>query len=246
MRPYRVAETYDPMTQPLMPYAQVAALLAARLGEAVPSPRAVLDVACGTGGLTLALARLGYRVTGLDLSPEMLALAREKAAAQGLDIPFVCQDMRDVRTELFDAVTCFYGGLNFLDSPQALRESLTSIYQALKPGGRFLFEQFDPDYLRLLFTGTQAADFGDFYTITQSECDAAGMVRHHVTFFLREPDGRYRREEELHTIRLHPRAEVEQSLADVGFVLRSVEPLAPLLDAPLLEQASLFVAEKPT
>ena len=58
------------------------------------TPRMVADCACGTGEITLRLARAGYCVTGVDLSEEMLAVAAEKARKMRLKVPFICQDMR--------------------------------------------------------------------------------------------------------------------------------------------------------
>ena len=54
--------------------------------------------------------------------------------------------------------TCFYGGLNFLNSSEALRRAFTCIYAALKPGGVFVFDQFSAAKMRTTFAGTQAAD----------------------------------------------------------------------------------------
>ncbi|MCP4429146.1 MAG: class I SAM-dependent methyltransferase [Chloroflexi bacterium] len=246
MQPYRVAEAYDPMTVRLFPYSELAGYIAQSLLTHSPELHTILDIACGTGNLTLPLAERGYAVTGLDIAPEMLAVAREKAAEMNRDIAFICQDMTEpFAASGFDAVACFYGGLNFLNSPAALRQCLENVYAALKPGGLFAFEQFSADKMRAAFSGTQAGDFGDFYVVTHSACDDDGQVRHNVTFFLRNEDGSYRREEERHRIRIHPFAEIKQLLAEVGFTLHSVEPIYPHVDAKSLADVYLFVAQKP-
>jgi SAM-dependent methyltransferase len=176
----------------------------------------------------------------------MLAIAREKVAAAGLDIPFVCQDISTPYTAApVDAATCFYGGLNFLNSSEALQRAFTCIYAALKPGGIFVFDQFSASKMRATFAGSQAADFNDFFGVTRSKCDAYGQVTRTVTFFLREPDGHYRREEEHHHIRIHPFEEITSLLEAAGFVCQTVESIYPQVNVKALQDVSLFVAQKP-
>ena len=60
--------------------------------------RRVLDAACGSGGHALWLARQGYEVTGADVSPVMIALAQQKAAADGIGVPFVVSDLANLHS----------------------------------------------------------------------------------------------------------------------------------------------------
>ena len=246
MRPLRLAEAYDAMASNLFPYEQIAAHLSARLQHYRPPLWTILDIACGTGNLTLPLAQLGYQVSGLDVSPEMLALAQEKGAAKGLKIPFLCHDMRQAYPhEPVEGITCFYGGLNFLTTSEALRQALAAAYAALLPGGLLAFDQFSESKMRATFNGLKVADFGDFYVSTRSRCDAAGQIVHSVTYFLPEADGRYRREEELQRLRLHPLPEIQRLLAETGFSLLAVESFYPQLPAEALQDTLLFIAQKP-
>lgn len=100
----------------------------------------ILDVACGTGDLTLDLLRRGHRVTGVDLSEQMLALAKGKApsatylVADAEALPFADAS--------FDAVTCAFGIRNFVHLEKGLDEML----RVLKPGGRLvILELATPD-----------------------------------------------------------------------------------------------------
>ncbi len=70
--------------------ARYAALMAAC---GVPEKARCVECACGTGNLTVRLKKMGYQITGTDLSEDMLAAAMEKARAAGVAIPFVKQDM---------------------------------------------------------------------------------------------------------------------------------------------------------
>jgi SAM-dependent methyltransferase len=237
MRPFRVAEPYDTMALRRFPYDRLASYLSARLEHYRRNLRTLYDIACGTGNLSIPLARLGYRVTGLDLSEEMLTLARRKAVEAGQEIEFIC--------------TCFYHGLNFLNSAEGVRAAFQASFAALSPGGLLAFDQYSEAKMRSNFSGVKAGDFGDFFIVTQSRCDAAGQVVHIVNYFLREPDtpatgpDRYRREDEIQLMLIYPFPQLEQWLADAGFTILSIEPLYPQVEAPALEDVFLFLSQKP-
>ena len=75
----------------------------------------VCECACGTGSITIALSKMGYQMTGVDLSPDMLFEASQKARRTGAMIPFVRQDMRRLHLHrCMDAVLCTNDGLNYL------------------------------------------------------------------------------------------------------------------------------------
>lgn len=100
----------------------------------------ILDVACGTGDLTLDLLRRGHRVTGVDLSEQMLALARRKAAAARFQLADA--EALPFPDASFDAVTCAFGIRNFVHLEKGLDEML----RVLKPGGRLvILELATPD-----------------------------------------------------------------------------------------------------
>ena len=100
----------------------------------------ILDVACGTGDLTLDLLRRGHRVTGVDLSEQMLALARRKAEAARFQLADA--EALPFPDASFDAVTCAFGIRNFVHLEKGLDEML----RVLKPGGRLvLLELATPD-----------------------------------------------------------------------------------------------------
>ena len=110
--------------------------------NAVKKVESVLDVACGTGDMAVSLAERGCTVTGIDLSEEMLAIAKRKVesgkwkVADAENLPFAEGE--------FDAVTCAFGVRNFVHLEQGLSEML----RVLKPGGRMvILELATPDNL---------------------------------------------------------------------------------------------------
>ena len=84
----------------------------------------VLDVACGTGNATYPAARAGARVTGLDFQPDLLALAREKASAAGVEIEWVEGDAQELPFEddRFDRVLSTFGHMFAPDHERAAAE----------------------------------------------------------------------------------------------------------------------------
>jgi ubiquinone/menaquinone biosynthesis C-methylase UbiE len=100
--------------------------------------RRVLDVGCGTGKSFLPLVRRGYRVTGCDISPEMLAEARRTAPPH---VRLVEADMRDLPDlGRFDLVTCLDDAVNYLLGDDDLTRALASMARALAPRGLLVFD----------------------------------------------------------------------------------------------------------
>ena len=105
-------------------------------------PKTVLDLACGTGTMSRLLTRRGYAVTGVDLSPGMLEVARRKTEHDALPILFHQQDAAelDLGEQQFDAAVCFFDSLNNILDPARLAQAFARVYTHLKPGGSFLFD----------------------------------------------------------------------------------------------------------
>jgi SAM-dependent methyltransferase len=96
----------------------------------------VLDVGCGTGVTSLAMAQGGAKVTGLDISKPMLGLARERAAKAGLNVSFIEADASAYPfAPDFDLIFSRFGVM-FFDAPVA---AFANMRKALKPGGRIAF-----------------------------------------------------------------------------------------------------------
>ena len=108
----------------------------------------VLEVACGTGRLLVPLAVTGARVTGVDLSPAMLAIAREKVAAAKLEdrVRLVQDDMRSVDlAHRFGLVIVGLNSLMHMDTQSAQLEALKNAARHLAPDGRMVVDLFNPE-----------------------------------------------------------------------------------------------------
>lgn len=138
----------------------------------------VLDVGCGPGRHSLALARLGINVVGIDLSPDFIALARD--AAGDLPAEFHVQDVRDLSFDSeFDAVLCLcQGGFGLLGGGDDEHRVIERFARALAPGGRLALSAFSSYFvLRDLEAG---------------ESFDADRGVHHELATVRGPDGEER------------------------------------------------------
>jgi len=121
--------------------AGVARLLPKIIRQFGVQSKTLLDIACGDGTFSVAMASRGYRVTGIDRSAQMLHLARERARRTGSSIHFARNDMRALKFDNeFDIVTCWYDSLNYLQNIPDLRKTFAGVSRALRPGGLFIFD----------------------------------------------------------------------------------------------------------
>ncbi|MEH2622813.1 2-polyprenyl-3-methyl-5-hydroxy-6-metoxy-1,4-benzoquinol methylase [Bradyrhizobium sp. AZCC 1719] len=111
----------------------------------------VLDLACGSGRLTIPLARSGLRVTGGDLSAKMLERARRSAEAQSVQLDLVQLDMRhfDLKGRTFDTIIVAVNSVLHLHSSDDFRGFFQSVARHLSPKGRLVFDAFFPNVAML-------------------------------------------------------------------------------------------------
>jgi SAM-dependent methyltransferase len=150
----------------------------------------LLDVACGTGGITVPLSR-AYQVSGLDISPGMLAVARGKLLG---GTPLYQADMTRFRLSArFDAIVSAYQGVNHLLSLSAWQSFFGCAYQHLNPGGLLVFDIATVSYLRAMASTPKIVQQfgGNYLQITVSTTDGA-IFEWHIEVFERRRDGRYR------------------------------------------------------
>lgn len=156
----------------------------------------VLDLACGSGGITLPLAAVGLELIGVDGSQEMLAKAREKADRQGEDILFLCQDMREL--DLYgtvDGALCALDGLNHLCRTGELAEVFRRLHLFIEPGGLFLFDVNTPyKHRQVLADNAFVFEEEDFLCIWRNRLmERTCEVDMQLDFFVRQEEGRYLR-----------------------------------------------------
>ena len=215
------AEVYDELMADV-DYSSWASYYAELMAKAGVLPGArICECACGTGGLTIPLQEMGFGVTGIDLSQEMLWIAAQKARASGSQAVFVRQDMRRLRLHRpVDAVLATCDGVNYLTTDSDLTDFLRAAHDTLKPGGALVFDVSTPYKLEHILGGRLLCEDTPRVTYmwqnrwqTRSRC-----LDLHLCIFVRDLDGRYRRMDEDQRQRAWSVEELRASMAAVGFV----------------------------
>lgn len=206
--------------------------------------RRVVDLGIGTGDLVVALARRGLTVVGVDRSAPMLAIARAKAAAAGLDpMPtFLEQDVRDLSVvPPADAAVCVYTVVNQLTGDGDLARAFAAVRAALVAGGLFVFEVNLPSAYARHWTGTEAIELPDA-VVTRVHHAVAGEQTIAAEVAIRERGSeRVIRDHILQ--RYYDDGAVRTTLAGAGFAVRHVERFDPFGEAGEPQKA-LWIARR--
>ena len=182
----------------------------------------VLDLCCGQGRHSIQLAKLGFKVTGLDLNPDYVELAQKAAGAAKVTIETVAADMREIPyANKFDAIVNMYSSFGYLESEAEDLKVLESAAKALKPGGRLLLDMLNREWAVDNYIPNdwhEGAD-GTLY-VERRDLDLAAS-RMHVHFIVVDPKGG-RRESIGHNIRLYTLTEMTRLLTRAGMNMTAV------------------------
>lgn len=142
----------------------------------------LVDLACGTGTLCSLFKEKGYKVTGVDLSPDMLTVAQTKCP----DSDFICTDISDfVINEKFDFCTCTLDSINHLQDINAVKKCFLSVYNCLNDGGIFVFDvNTIYKHNEILAENTFVFDEEDFFLSWDNESLGNNKVRILLDFFV--------------------------------------------------------------
>ncbi len=206
-----------------------------------------LDVACGTGLHAIALARLGVRVTGVDISPEMLRYAQSNAQRYGQSIRWQQANMLELPQVVvgrFQALFCLGNSLPHLQDEKQLHQAIRGFHHVLQPGGIVVLQVLN--YNRILQEQRRIinirregnTEFIRFYDFGKPHLQFNILIIRQEGTTLQH---------QLHSTRLYPfrKEEIETALREAGY--RDVEVYGDMLFAPYLPDKSpnvVLVAKK--
>lgn len=214
------AEVYDKLTDNIeyKKRADYVSTLFDRYGVRGKEP--ILDLACGTGSLTIELAKLGYDMIGVDSSYAMLSQAQNKKYEENVDVLFLCQDMTEL--DLYGTISgaiCMLDSLNHLDSAEDVKRTIEKVGLFMEHGGIFIFDvNTIYKHREILGNNTFVYDCDDVYCVWQNSLNDDDSVDISLDIFERK-DGAYYRSGEEFSERAYPIGQYKKWLGDAGFEL---------------------------
>ncbi len=188
----------------------------------------VLDLACGTGSITVPMAKMGYEMTGIDLSAEMLALAQKKAEEAHARIRFSEQNIALFDAGFgYDAAICSFDGYNYLTSPKDVTSSFARVHETLRDGGLFIFDVSTPyKYEHILADNAFVYEYDDLFLSWQNFYNKkSALCDFYLTFFMQNGEC-WRRVDETQRQRKYDLKRLAKMLKEAGFtVLDTVSDL---------------------
>lgn len=180
----------------------------------------LLDLACGTGSLSLEFAKNGFDVIGTDASFDMLSEAQNKAYEEGQNILFLCQKMQE--TDLYGtvrAVVCSLDSLNHLSDASEVRETFSKLKNFVDDGGIMIFDVNTLyKHREILGNNTFVYDEKNVYCVWQNSLSADGItVGINLDFFVKESDDTYTRFSENFKERFFSDEEITEAAQNAGF-----------------------------
>ncbi|MGF1569245.1 MAG: class I SAM-dependent methyltransferase [Nodosilinea sp.] len=182
----------------------------------------VVDLGCGSGLSALELTKAHYQIFGVDISESLIAIARTRVPSA----EFQVESLFKIDIPFCNAVISIGECLNYLfdgdNKCQMLIQLFERIYNALAPGGVFVFDIAEPGQV---IDGKRVKSFTegkDWIVLVEKEEDQEKLVLSRRIVTLRKVGEYYRRDDELHYLRLYKAADVTEKLRQVGFTVESM------------------------
>lgn len=240
-----LAFSYDSLTYDI-PYEQMLSYMEALLQRHGKHPESVLDLACGTGSMSVLMAKKGYRVLGADLSEEMLSMAWEKAEELEENRPyFICQPMEELQLPYaVDWIACCLDSLNYVTDPKKCRRALKRCYDALAPGGVLIFDINSAEKLKALDGQVFLDETEDTYCVWRAEFDREENICYYGMDIFSRAGDLWERSFEEHAEYAYSVAELTEYLKKAGFSAIEVYGDRSFAAPQEAEQRIYFYAQK--
>jgi len=212
-----LAESYDRLTNDV-DYDAVVHFYFSILAREGLSPRTAVDLACGTGSVTMRLADKGLSVVGVDLSEDMLCVASSKIEGRENAPNFICQDLTALHLPKgVDLAVCALDSLDYIIEPADCRKAITQVYRALNPGGCFIFDVNTPEKLRAMDGQVFLDEDDDVYCVWRGEFDTDTNICTYGMDIFQRRGGLWERSGETHQEYAYSQEQLTGFLKEAGF-----------------------------
>ncbi len=218
------SNVYDTLTENVN-YAARADYIADLLTEHGITGGILLDLACGTGTLSIEMAKKGFEVIGVDASADMLSVAMNNAYASGKNVLFLCQQMQQL--DLYgtiNAAICTLDSINHLTDPEDVQLTFDKVSLFTEQGGIFIFDiNTVYKHREILADNTFVYDLDEVYCVWQNTLDSeTDTVQIDLDIFEMLEDGAYERTQESFCERAYPLDEIKTMLEKADFEMLKV------------------------
>ena len=215
---HSLANFYDLLTGDIS-YSSRADYFERLIKRYAPDAKLLLDLACGTGSLSVELARRGFDVIAVDGSFEMLSELLQKKIETGLDILPLCQDMPQL--DLYgtiDATVCALDSLNHLTDEKLVKKTIERVALFTNPGGVFAFDvNSEYKHREVLGSNVFVYDYDEVYCVWQNTYDPETQIVDMDLDIFECRDGVYFRSADHISERAYSDAFLRETLAECGF-----------------------------
>lgn len=175
----------------------------------------VLDAGCGLGRISVELAVLGLKVTGVDIIQAELDAAADSAQAEGVELELINADLRTFKSDKkFDCAVNLYTSFGYCDTEEEDMQILRSICNSLKDGGTFILECTSRETAIMYWTKGEEFDRGGVHVTTEFGVEGAWEGLRSRWIIIR-PDGS--KIDHVFVQRLYSAAELCKKMLDCGF-----------------------------
>lgn len=180
----------------------------------------LLDLACGTGSIAEEMAKIGYDVVGVDYSDEMLGIALDKKFDSGLNIQYLCQDMR--KLDLYgsvDITVCALDSINHLNSLKDIKKVFQNVALFSEPDGLFIFDiNTIYKHRNVLANNTFTYETDKVFCVWENTLlPETDEVKMNLEFFELEENGLYSRSSDSFSEKAYSEESIEMLLNECGF-----------------------------
>ena len=186
-------------------------------------PSLMLDLACGTGEFSNRFADKGVSVIGVDISYDMLSVAREKSAEKGNNILYLCQDASEL--DLYgtvDGAICCLDSLNHITDYDNFCKAISKVSLFLEKDRLFIFDlNTEYKHREVLGNNTFIIDTDDVYCVWQNDYDGENTVEINLDFFTSDGEAYYRTSESF-CERAYSDKQIKDALQKAGLKIEAV------------------------